>query len=119
MSFRTSRCDTEPHRWRLPTADQYTDALYAGPKAHLRPVHDAALATLLDLGDDVEVEGRQSYITVRRARQVGLLVPATRSRIDLGLRFLSEPEHPWLAKAKSLGQCTGSGLDRSTTSTTD
>ena len=92
--------------WSLPTADAYTDALYAGPKAHLRPIHDAALATLLDLGEDVEIEGRQSYITVRRARQFGLLVPATRSRIDLGPRFRSEPEHPRLVRAKNLGQCT-------------
>jgi predicted transport protein len=92
--------------WRLPTAGEYTESLYSGPKAHLRPIHDRALAALLDLGDDVEIEGRQSYITVRRARQFGLLVPATKSRVDLGLRFRSEPDHPRLAKAKNLGQCT-------------
>jgi len=92
--------------WSLPTADAYTDALYTGPKAHLRPIHDAALGALLDLGDDVEIEGRASYITLRRARQFALLVPATKTRVDLGLRFRSEPEHPRLAKAKGLGQCT-------------
>ncbi len=92
--------------WTLPTADEYTESLYAGPKAHLRPIHDAALRELLALGDDVEIEGRQSYITVRRARQFGLLVPATKRRVDLGLRFRSEPVHPRLSEAKNLGQCT-------------
>jgi len=92
--------------WTLPTADEYTEALYAGPKAHLRPIHEALMTALLDLGDDVTIEGRQSYITFRRARQFALVVPATRSRVDLGLRFRTAPDHPRLVEAKGLGQCT-------------
>ena len=83
-----------------------TVAFEAPDRDSIHTFHDAALATLRALGDDVEIEGRQSYITVRRGRQFGLLVPATKSRIDLGLRFRSEPQHSRLAKAKNLGQCT-------------
>ncbi len=92
--------------WRLPTAGEYTDALYAGPKAHLRPIHDILMTELLDLGDDVEIEGRASWITVRRARQFALACPTTRTRVDLGLRFRTEPGHPRLVEVKNLGQCT-------------
>ena len=92
--------------WRLPTADEYTDALYSGPKAHLRPIHEAVMRELLDLGPDVTIEGRQSYITFVRGRQFALIVPATRSRVDLGLRFQDAPDHPRVVEAKGLGQCT-------------
>jgi hypothetical protein len=61
---------------------------------------------MLDLGVDVTIEGRASYTTFVRARQFALIAASTRTRVDLGLRFRSDPDHPRLIAAKGLGQCT-------------
>jgi hypothetical protein len=42
-----SRQDDEPS-----TGDDPADALYAGRKAHLRPIHDAVMRAILGLGGD-------------------------------------------------------------------
>jgi len=92
--------------WTLPTADQYLDTHFAGPKAHLRPIYDAVAPAILDLGDDVTIEGRASYTTFVRGRQFALVAASTKARVDLGLRFRTEPDHPRLVAARNLGQCT-------------
>src|SRR6478672_12721956 len=48
--------------WVRPTAQEYADAQYTGPKAALRPIYDRLAAELTALGDDVRVEGRSTYV---------------------------------------------------------
>jgi hypothetical protein len=59
-------------------------ALYAGPKAGLRPIHDALLAGLNGLGA-FEVAPKKGYLSLRRAKQFACLTPATKTRLDVGI----------------------------------
>ena len=65
-------------------------AQYAGPKADLRPIYDAVLAILADLGKDVEVSPKKAYVSVRRSKQFALIQPSTKTRVDLGINLKGE-----------------------------
>ncbi|MFT5514688.1 MAG: putative transport protein [Rhodothermales bacterium] len=91
--------------WVEPTLEEYIDRQYAGPKASLRPIFDAVRERAISLGDDVSVEGRSTYVPFVRARQFAAVAAATRTRVDLGLRFATPPESDRLT-AKGPGQST-------------
>jgi hypothetical protein len=69
-------------------ADQDSDpvsALYTGKKASLRPLHDALMAAIQALGDDVELAPKKGYVSLRRRKQFAMIQPSGVGRIDLGL----------------------------------
>jgi len=71
--------------------DEYADgealvaAMYAGRKAALVPVHEAALRVARRLGKDVLASARKTYVSLVRNRQFGAIQPSTADRVDLGL----------------------------------
>jgi hypothetical protein len=67
------------------------DLLYSGSKAGLRPLHDLLIDTALSLGPDVEIAPKKATVSLRRAKQFGLITPATKDRIDLGLNLPGAP----------------------------
>jgi len=66
-------------------------AQYSGPRAALRPIHDALVEVCRALGKDVEVSPKKTGVSLRRARQFALIQPATNTRIDLGLKLEGVP----------------------------
>jgi predicted transport protein len=92
--------------WERPSVEEYVASQYAGPKAHLRPIYDRLADELLSLGDDVTVEGRSTYTPFVRRRQFVAIAAASRSRVDLGLRFTDPPADPRLLITKPVGQTT-------------
>lgn len=58
---------------------------YAGYKASLRPLYDAIVKFAKSLGDDVEIAPKKASVSLRRRKQFALIIPATKTRIDLGL----------------------------------
>ena len=92
--------------WVPPTVPEYLDRQYAGAKAALRPVYEALAAAIGQLGDDVTVEGRGSYIPFVRGRQFAAIAAAARDRVDLGLRFTDPPDAGRLQPASGPGQAT-------------
>lgn len=70
----------------LATADELVDGQYADREA-LRPILDAVLAAAAGLGE-VEVQARKTYATLLTPRRTFAAVrPATKTRVDLGLRL--------------------------------
>jgi hypothetical protein len=61
------------------------DALYIGPKAGLRPIHDAVMRAVLAFGDDIECAPKKGYVSLRRRKQFAMIQPSTASRVDVGL----------------------------------
>lgn len=92
--------------WVEPTVEQYIDQQYTGPKSALRPIFDHLRRHLEQLGPDVRVEGRGTYTPFVRARQFAAVAAATRTRVDLGLRFVDAPDSGLLTPAKAPGQST-------------
>jgi predicted transport protein len=92
--------------WERPSVDEYTDQQYQGAKAGLRPIYDRLAGEITAFGDDVTIEGRSTYTPFVRARQFAAIAAATKSRVDLGLRFTDPPASERLRPAKAPGQST-------------
>lgn len=59
--------------------------LYEGKKLGLKPIHDALVAEIKQLGDDIEFAPKNGYVSLRRKKQFAMIQPATATRIDVGL----------------------------------
>lgn len=68
----------------LKPAPRLVDALYSGPKAGLRPVHDALIQIGRALGPDVMVSPTKTMVPLYRKNVFAQIKPTTQSRIDLG-----------------------------------
>lgn len=62
------------------------EAIYAGPKAGLRPIHDALMAAIDGFGD-FEVAPKKAYVSLRRKKQFATIGPATKTRVEVGLNM--------------------------------
>lgn len=56
-------------------------------KENLLPIYDSLIAYLESLGDDVTISPKKTSVSVIRKRQFVLIKPATKTRIDLGLKL--------------------------------
>lgn len=64
--------------------DELMAAMFAGPKAAMRPVYDR-VAAIVGALDGVEFAPKKGYVSFRRSKQFGLGQPSTKDRFDLGL----------------------------------
>lgn len=69
------------------TSGGLVDAQYTGAKASLRSLYDQIIAVVQELGDDVEISPKKSYVSLRRSKQFALLQPSTNDRLDVGLNL--------------------------------
>lgn len=60
------------------------DEIYVGPKAALRPIHEAIMKEVSTWGE-FEVHPKKGYVALRRKKQFAMLGPATNTRFELGL----------------------------------
>lgn len=86
-------------------ADDPLDALYVGPKAALRPIHEALLAQLNQFGA-FESAPKQKYVSYRRKKQFVMIGPATHTRVELGLNVKELPDSPRLEKLAAGQMCS-------------
>ncbi len=63
----------------------YVEAMYAGPKADLRPLHDALIELVCSLADDVKICPCTTIVPFYRHHVFAQIKPTTRTRIDFGL----------------------------------
>lgn len=64
--------------------DDLMAAMFAGPKAAMKPAYDKAARFVEGLGG-VEFAPKKGYVSLRRSKQFGLLQPSTKDRLDIGL----------------------------------
>ena len=87
-----------------PTGDALVDAIYAGPKASLRPLHDRVIGVVRGFGSDVQLAPKQAYVSLRRAKQFGTVGPASGGRLEVGLNLKDVEPRGRLERAS--GMCT-------------
>lgn len=71
----------------VPKGDEVSDAWFEGDKAVIRPIYDAVMAVVAELGGDIELAPKKAYMSVRRSKQFACVHPSTKSRLDLGLQL--------------------------------
>jgi len=76
-------------------------AQYVGKEA-LIPIYDALISLVKSFGDDIKIVPKKASVSVIRKHQFVLIKPATKTRIDLGLKLkgidpqgLLEPSGPF------------------------
>ena len=92
--------------WQEPTAEEYVDQQYSGAKAAFRTIFDRLREIVENFGEDVRMEGRSTYTPFVRRRQFVAIAAATRTRVDVGLRYVQPPESALLVVANGPGQAT-------------
>ena len=92
--------------WERPAAEDYVNEQYTGAKEALRPIFDRVRDVIEGFGSDITMEGRASYIPFVRRRQFAAVAAATRTRVDVGLRFVDAPHSELLTASAAPGQAT-------------
>ncbi|MEP2935358.1 MAG: DUF4287 domain-containing protein [Gilvibacter sp.] len=72
------------------SADDLVTAQYKG-KEELFPIYETLLGEIKKFGDDITVTPKKTSVSVIRKRQFALIKPATKTRIDLGLKLKDVP----------------------------
>jgi hypothetical protein len=78
--------------------------IYAGPKAALRPIHDALMAGLKPFGE-FEVAPKKGYVSLRRKKQFATIGPGANTRVDVGLNMKDVKATPRLEALPPGGMC--------------
>ena len=68
------------------SSDDVLAGIYSGPKAALRPIHDAFMAEIGKFGE-FEVAPKKGYVSLRRKKQFAMVGPATKTRVEVGLNM--------------------------------
>jgi hypothetical protein len=85
-------------------ADEVLDTIYTGAKAPLRPIHDALVREIDQLGA-YEVAPKKGYVSLRRKKQFAMIGPGTNSCVDLGLNMRGVPGTERLRELAAGGMC--------------
>ena len=64
--------------------DALMEAMFAGPKAAMRPAYDKVAGIVSGL-EGAQFAPKKGYVSFRRNKQFGLAQPSTKDRLDLGL----------------------------------
>lgn len=86
------------------TPDDAVNALYAGGKAGLRPIHDRLMAEMAQLGA-FEIAPKKGYLSLRRKKQFAMVGPATNTRVEVGLNMKGVEPTARLIAMPSGGMC--------------
>lgn len=76
-------------------------------KESLKPIYDKLISTVSAFGNDVTITPKKTSVSIIRKRQFALIKPATKTRIDLGLKFKDKPTSDRLGDSGPFGtMCT-------------
>ena len=82
--------DGDPEAY-LRAAAGYVEAMFAGPRAGLRPLYDELLAVGLGIGPEAKACPCKTIVPLYRNHVFAEIKPATRTRIDLGFALKDTP----------------------------
>ncbi|MGB1261951.1 MAG: DUF5655 domain-containing protein [Cognaticolwellia sp.] len=56
-------------------------------KESLKPIYEMLISTIKPFGDDITISPKKTSVSIIRKRQFALIKPASKTRIDLGLKL--------------------------------
>ena len=84
--------------------DTVLDEIYTGPKASMRPIHDALMAKINGFGD-FEIVPKKGYVSLRRKKQFAMIGPKTNTRFEVGINAKDLPKHARLIEQPKASMC--------------
>ncbi len=101
VALKTLKSDAASH-----TNEDLLDNQYQG-KEILKPIYDVLLKKIQAFGNDIQVVPKKDSVSLVRAKQFALIKPATKTRIDLGIKLKGEPVGSRLENSGPFGtMCT-------------
>lgn len=86
--------------------DELLTNQYKG-KEDLKPIYDLLIDKILIFGDDITKTPKKDSVSMIRKKQFALIKPATKTRIDLGLKLKDKPTTERLENSGPFGaMCT-------------
>lgn len=86
-------------------ADLLTDQ-YKG-KEVLKPIYDELIKKISKFGNDITITPKKDSVSLIRKKQFALIKPATKTRVDLGLKLKDKPTTDRLGNSGPFGaMCT-------------
>jgi hypothetical protein len=86
--------------------DELVESQYKD-KENLLPIYESLLSVVKEFGKDVTITPKKTSVSIIRKRQFALIKPATKTRIDLGLKFKDKPTTERLGNSGPFGtMCT-------------
>jgi len=92
-----------------PATDDPLATIYAGKKAHLRPVHDRVIAEAQALGE-FEIAPKKGYVSLRRKKQFATLGPKNSTQVELGFNLKDDVGSDRIVPLKPGGMCQFAAL---------
>jgi hypothetical protein len=68
------------------STDDVLAEIYSGPKAALRPIHEAFMSEIGKFGE-FEIAPKKGYLSLRRKKQFAMIGPGTKTRVDIGINM--------------------------------
>lgn len=87
---RDDLAEGDPERY-VARASEYVEAMFAGPKAALRPLYDRLYDLARSLGSDIRICPGKTIVAIYRNHVIAQVMPSTRTRIDFGLALKDTP----------------------------
>ncbi len=88
------------------SAEDLVQNQYKGKEA-LLPIYDALMKAIKPFGTDITITPKKGSVSIIRKRQFALIKPATKTRIDLGLKLKDIPVTERLGDSGPFGtMCT-------------
>ncbi|WP_339840232.1 DUF5655 domain-containing protein [uncultured Maribacter sp.] len=76
-------------------------------KENLTPIYEALLNVMKKFGDDIKITPKKTTVSIIRKTQFTLIKPATKTRIDLGIKIKDKPTTARLESSGPFGtMCT-------------
>lgn len=88
------------------SSDDLVAQQYQGKEA-LLPIYEKLVATVTKFGEDVKIVPKKTEVSIDRKRKFAVIKPATKTRIDLGLKLKDTPTTDRLEPSGPFGtMCT-------------
>ncbi len=76
-------------------------------KEELKSIYEKLVAEMIKFGSDITVTPKKDSVSIIRKKQFALIKPATKTRVDLGLKFKNKPTTSRLQDSGPFGSmCT-------------
>lgn len=85
----------------IAAGDDLVADMFAGAKEAMRPVYDKLMKAITAFGGDIEEAPKKGYLSLRRKTQFATLHPATKDRLDVGIKLKGVPPTDRLEAAGS------------------
>lgn len=101
VALKTRGADAASH-----DADDLLTNQYKG-KENLQPIYDELIKKVSKFGNDITITPKKDSVSIIRKKQFALIKPATKTRIDLGLKLKDKPTTDRLENSGPFGtMCT-------------